>query len=76
MSVRPSSPSTSCAVPMCMSTSLALSWHEMKCAFVYTPKTEPSGDVKNIGPAGLERDDVVKTGRILLINKARLTVKD
>lgn len=44
----------------------------MKWAFVY----EPSGDVKNIGPLGLERDDVVKTSRILLVNKAKLIAKD
>lgn len=35
-------------------------------------KTEPSGGVKNSGSLHLERDDVVKTNRILLINKGRL----
>lgn len=57
---------------MCLSTAWALSWNEIKCAFVYMAKTEPSGDVKNSGSLHLERDDVVKTNRILLINKGRL----
>lgn len=47
----------------------------MKCAIVYMIKIEPSGDVKNIGPLGLERDDAVKTSRILLMNKGRLIAK-
>lgn len=47
----------------------------MKCAFVYMNKIEPSGDVKSIGPSGLEREDAVKTSRILLINKGRLIAK-
>lgn len=41
----------------------------MKCAFVHETKFEPSGDVKNIGPLGLESDGAVKTSRILLMNK-------
>lgn len=60
---------------MCTGTSQALSWSEMKCAFVYMIKNEPPGNVKNISPLGLERDDTVKTGRILLINKGRLFAK-
>lgn len=47
----------------------------MKCAFACRIKNEPSGDVKNIDPLSLERDDTVKTSRILLINKRRLTAK-
>lgn len=34
-------------------------------------KNEPSGDVKNIGPLGLEKDDTVRNSRILLINKGK-----
>lgn len=58
------------------STSLALSWMEMKCAFVDVVKIEPSGDGKNIGPLGLESDDAMKTSRILLMNKDRPIAKD
>lgn len=59
-----------------LSTALALSWMEMKCAFVCTIEIEPCGDVKNVGPLGLESDDAVKTSRILLMNKDRPIAKD
>lgn len=39
-------------------------------------KNELSGDIKNIGPLGLERDATVKTSRIPLINRGRFIAKE
>lgn len=43
--------------------------------FVSVIKIEPLDEVKSIGPLNPERDDAVKTSKILLINKGELVAK-